>query len=188
MIWLVFLFLVCIGTGLTIGWTLKNGIGPTPSSPRQARCMVECIEGSPATIIDLGSGWGTLAFLLARTFPSSKVIGIENSPLPYLVACLLKRFSQLRNLEFQRSNFLNSRLPEASVFVCYLFPGAMNRLKAKFESERSDEALLISNTFAVAGWTPEKVIEAKDLYRSKIYSYKVPARTSKTIDSRQINE
>ncbi|HET6268328.1 MAG TPA: class I SAM-dependent methyltransferase [Acidobacteriota bacterium] len=180
MIWLAFVLLVGVGAGVTIAFTIKNGIGPTPTSPRQARNMVECIQGSPALIVDLGSGWGSLAFLLARTFPTSRIVGIENSPLPYLVSRSIKRLSRLRNLEFQRFNFLDVPLPKADVFVCYLHRAAMSRLKAKLESETDGEALLIANTFAITGWTPEKVVETKDLYRSKIYCYKIPAKASRT--------
>jgi len=140
--------------------------------------MVECIQGSPALIVDLGSGWGSLGFLLARTFPSSRILGIENSPLPYLVSRAIKRLSRLPNLDFQRSNFLDASLPNADVFVCYLHRAAMSRLKEKLESEIPAGTLLIANTFAISGWPPESVIETKDFYRSKIYCYKVPAKTS----------
>ena len=63
-------------------------------------------------------------------------------------------------------------ITSASVVICYLYPGAMRRLKGKFEKELSKGAIVVSNTFAIPGWRPMRVIEADDLYRTPLYVYR----------------
>ena len=43
-------------------------------------------------------------------------------------------------LKFERRGFYSVSLTEAQVVVCYLYPGAMERLRGKFESELSGGA------------------------------------------------
>ncbi len=55
--------------------------------------------------------------------------------------------------------------------VCYLYPGAMRKLKDKFEQELAPGTLVVSNTFSISGWKPINVIDTHDLYNTHIYLY-----------------
>jgi len=70
------------------------------------------------------------------------------------------------------SVLFNISLKTAEGVVCYLYPGAMQRLKEKFERELQPGAFVITNSFAIPDWVPEKVIEVGDLWRSKIFLYR----------------
>jgi hypothetical protein len=59
--------------------------------------------------------------------------------------------------------------------VCYLSPGGMARLRPKLEAELPAGALVVSNFFAVPGWTPLAVHRADDLEASPVYLYRLPA-------------
>lgn len=146
-------------------WTCKNGISPMPTSPKVQRALLNAmpdqIEG---TIVELGSGWGTLAFALARRYPNAQVIGYETSHIPYLFSLLFRR----KNLTFVRKDFFKESL-QVTVAICYLYPTAMQRLKEKLESE--GEIAVITHTFAVNGWKAKKIVEVDDLYKTKIYFY-----------------
>jgi hypothetical protein len=166
---LLLLPLICLCSILF--WSVRNGISPTPTNGKQKELLLRAIPHNPAgPIYDLGSGWGTLAIALAKRFPENKIIGIENSPIPFIVSRLAHLFYGLKNLRFIRGNFMNVPFEDAAVIVCYLFPGGMKKLKPKLETLRAG-TIVISNTFSIYGWKPERTLQAQDLYRSVVYVY-----------------
>lgn len=151
--------------------TIKNGISPMPSSNKATKAILSLIPGANGSIYELGSGWGTLGISLAKNCPTHKVIGFENSLVPYYVSRLLQLFTRLPNLTFKKGDFFEVPLNDTPLVVCYLYPGAMKKLKEKFNKELQSGSYVISNTFAIPGWKPIKVIEIPDLYRTKVYLY-----------------
>ena len=153
--------------------TMYNRISPIPTSSRIRKLMLEGCKGMQirGSIIELGSGWGSLAFPLASACPQTRVIGYENSPVPYLFSRLRLVIQRRPNLRIRYKNFYNVSLKEAGLIVCYLYPKGMEKLRKKFDKELEPGACVISNTFAVPGWEPEKTVEADDLYKSKVYFY-----------------
>lgn len=153
-------------------WSIKNGIGPNPSSPKQIKAVMSQIDPhARGLILELGSGWGTLAVALARRFRECQIIGYESSPVPYLFAKFLNQFYRLPNLQFKPRNFFKMPLHDASVIVCYLYGGGMAKLKPKFDQELRPGTRVISNTFSLPQSTPDAVVQVEDLFRTKIYSY-----------------
>ncbi len=123
------------------------------------------------TIYELGSGWGGVAFLLARLYPNCSIVAIEGSPIPYLFAKLLGwRYS---NLTIRRGDFFDCSLWDATGIYCYLYPGGMKKLQEKFKEELHPDAWVVSNTFSLPGWSPEAVYQVNDLYRSNLYLYRL---------------
>ncbi len=176
------LFVLIIVVPLII-WTIANTIPPVPSSSSASRIMLSLIRENAdewkvvterPLILELGSGWGNFTIAAAKALPDCAVQGYENSPVPYLFSRLAKRIAGCRNLTFVRADFKTAPLEEASCIVCYLHPGAMKAIKENIEKSIVTKPLyIVSNTFHIPGWEPLKVYTAKDLYRSKIYLYKV---------------
>lgn len=168
-------FILLFSAVSIIVWSVRNGIAPMPTSPKAkkillAKALPHEIQGP---IFELGSGWGTLVFPLAKQFPLSQVTGYESSLIPYGVSKIVSFFFRQKNLRLARRDFFQEDLHEAALVVCYLYPGAMSKLKLKFEKELQPGTWVISNTFAIPGWYPIHVYEVNDLYRSKILVYKV---------------
>ncbi len=158
---------------LIAGFALATGAPPTPTSPRVARVlMVLAGDNVRGTVYELGSGWGTLAFPLADRFPENQVVGIEVSPLPWLVSWLRQALAPRSNLTLQLGNYHNVPLNDAGMVVCYLHPEGMERLRVKLEAELRPGSLVLCNTFAVRGWNPVAEAEADDLYRSRVFLYR----------------
>jgi hypothetical protein len=157
----------------SIVWTtLRVGISPMPSSGQARRAMLAAAAGAPqGTIVDLGSGWGTLAIACARAWPERTVIGYELSWLPWLVSMLFKHLLRLPNLELRREDFFHADLRHAAVLLCYLFPRGMQELAHKLRSEAA-HPLVISNTFALPSFEPDEVVQLHDLYRTRIFLYR----------------
>ena len=128
------ILIVSVGLcGLSIAWlTLHTGISPMPSSTKACRAILKASEqADQGTIIDLGSGWGTLLLALAQKYPERPVIGYELSWLSWIYSQICKTIFCLYNLKILRQNFLAADISEAALLVCYLFPKGMTELQQK---------------------------------------------------------
>jgi len=163
---------VCSGI-LIVLYSLYNGISPMPTSPKVKRQLLHILSQNEiqGTICELGSGWGTLAFALARRFPKCRIIAYENSLVPYIYSQIYKLVIKTENLHIKQENFFNALLSEADVIVCYLSPNIMACLQPKLESELRQGTLVLTNTFALPSWIPQQTVEVEDLYGTKIYIY-----------------
>jgi len=145
-----------------------------PSSSKVKKALESALpEKVQGKIYELGCGWGALALRLAARYPDSDVLAYEVSPIPWLFTDIMRRISRMPNMKLYWKDFFHDSLSDAGLVVCYLYPGAMERLKKKFQNELSPGTTIISNTFAIPGWEPAQVIKVPDFYRTKIYVYKV---------------
>ncbi len=156
--------------------TLRTGISPMPTLGKVRRQLLPLIESDlSGTILELGCGWGTLAFALADRCPRARVVAFELSPLPFAFCWLRQRLAPRSNLELQRQDFFRASFSDAALVVCYLFPGAMTRLAPKLLAELPPGTRVLSHTFALRGWKPLRTLMVDDLYRTPIYLYAVPS-------------
>lgn len=171
-------------------YSWRNGISPMPS-PIESRVVVATELqrlGQYGTLLEAGSGWGSLAFYLARACPGWRITGVENSTVPYVwaslrlraVSFLLSRglFSREdrslgKRLVFRRADLYGWPLEETDVIVCYLYPAAMQRLSGLLHERLLPGATIISVCFALPDWQPERVMVCKDIQRTKVYVYRV---------------
>jgi hypothetical protein len=167
--------LVLMVVSSIIIYSIYNGVSPMPTSRKVTRALLEIAVSYrvSGTVFELGSGWGNLALLLARTLPACQVIGYENSPVPYLFSRVIAMIFPAQNLHLIRNNFFRTSLSGADLVVSYLHPDAMKELKVKFEHDLKEGSLVISNTFAVPGWEPIQIRDISDLYHTRIYVYRV---------------
>lgn len=169
-----------------VSWS--NGISPMPASKAVRLAVaaeVNRISGY-GNIIEAGSGWGTLGLDVIRHCPGKRLTGFENSSIPLwfsqLLTVLLTHFLQpaagagresLRNrVYFKRGNMYKCTYDDADIVLCYLFPGAMERLAEKFRQELPRGATVISVCFALPGRQPIRTVTCKDRLRTKVYVYR----------------
>jgi len=164
---IITLLLIGASLFLILGYTILNSISPMPSSYRASREMCKWLEDEPK-IYDLGSGWGSLAYFIAKQRPDTMVIGIENSPIPYLFSKLV---FHRKNLQFVYGNFLKMDLKDR-VCLCYLCPTIMQKIAKKCSQEKPFKRL-ISNTFALQGFKEKEKKEIKALQTYQLYLYEL---------------
>lgn len=156
---------------------IRLGITPMPSSRKAVRKIVGLIpEGTEGKIVDLGAGWGSLAYPIAKRFPNAEVVGYELSPLPWLYSRLKGLIVARKNLKLHRQNVFEADVREADIVVVYLHPAAMRKLQKKFEEELRPGTVVISNTFVVPTWTEQRMYHLGGHWFStstKIYVYRV---------------
>lgn len=176
MVELIVLAIACVAL-LSIFWsTITLGISPMPTGRKVKKEVLALVpEDLQGEVHELGAGWGTLAWAVARILPRAQVIAWERSPFPFLF-CRLRLLVQPRpNLTLRFADFHHADLRQAKLVLAYLWTGAMTQLGPKFEAELSPGAIVLSHTFAWRGQEPEATRIASDLYRTPVYRYRIPA-------------
>ncbi len=93
-----------------------------PSSLLARKALLDNLPDEGGGIIyELGSGWGSLAFPLAKKYPHCTIIAYENSPIPYFVSKIILLFSRHKNLRIKRQDFFKVNLKmRRSLCVTYI--------------------------------------------------------------------
>lgn len=122
---------------------------PLPSSSRLRSVITDQLKNYPSaqTIIDVGSGWGTMVRRIARNYPTKNVYGIEKMFLPYFYSVVRNVF--LRNAKFYRCDAfdkISSENKRYDIGITYLQLNQMAQLK-KFR-DRFDVLLVLDFPFA----------------------------------------
>ncbi|MFS0872532.1 class I SAM-dependent methyltransferase [Paenibacillus xylanilyticus] len=175
--------LIAVVAIVLVSW--KNGISPMPTSRKVRQVVIQEIGRITGygDIIEAGSGWGTLGMDIVRHCPGKRITGIENSLIPLWFSQAMSsmmigfrrakgvRHSMKGRLRFLRGDIYHSSYEHADGVVCYLYPGAMDRLVDKFTRELPPGARVISVCFALPGKVPLRTITCKDTLRTKVYVY-----------------
>lgn len=181
----IILWCIALAVLLAVVWIVlvssKNGISPMPTSKAVRSVVTEEVNrvSGYGNIVEAGSGWGTLGIDVVRSCSGRRLTGIENSSIPLwysqLFACFLSAARSGGNLRsrvrFIRGDIYQSSYRDADMVLCYLFPGAMERLAEKFKKELPPGAVLISICFALPGQHPVRTITCGDALRTKVYVY-----------------
>jgi SAM-dependent methyltransferase len=133
------------------------GAGYQPTPRTSVETMLRWAEVGPQdTVYDLGAGTGAIVFRAARTY-RARVVGVEVEPIRYLILRARRRLGAGSDrISIHWGNLFALDFRSATVVTCFLWPGAMGRLKAKFEAELAPGARIVSHYHAIPGWTPEK--------------------------------
>lgn len=152
----------------------RNGISPMPASAAVRRAVVRVMRQLPSrgVMVEAGSGWGTLALQIGRSCKEWRVVGIENSVIPMWISFFGAKLSKYPNVSFKKGDLYTYSYRGVDTVVCYLYPGAMQRLSTIFREQLEPGACVISVCFALPDWEPDQVIICRDLYRTKLYLYK----------------
>jgi hypothetical protein len=123
-------------------------------------------------VADLGAGLGgPLRFLAARR-PDLRFTGVEASPLVWLMAWL--RLRPVRsNCRMQLGSLWTLPLDGYQLVYVFLSPAPMGALWEKARREMKPGSVLVSNTFAIPGVTPEREITLPDRQDARLLVYRL---------------
>ena len=174
MVELGFVFIVVAILGSIAWYSYLYGISPTPTSAKVKNCLLRMIPSSfNGKVIELGSGWGTLAIALAHKLPEKPIDAFEISLVPYLFSKIYSFIFKSKNLKIFRADFFSVPIEDYGLVICYLYPKAMDHLKEKFIQELNPGTFIVTHTFAIQGWEPKQEYIVDDLYRTPIYLYQI---------------
>lgn len=169
---ILFILFLCFILLNILYWSLKVGISPMFSSFKATSFIAQDIKKSDLkTIIDLGSGWGTLALSIAISNPNKQIIGYELSFFPYYFSKLLVLIFKVKNLNFYRKDFYEIEFYEKNLYVTYLYPKGMENLEQKILN-RAYKISIISNTFSFKNINYSNISILNDFFKTPIYFYK----------------
>ncbi len=161
-----------IALGLVYWSSFRTGVPLFLSNRETAEAVAGLLpQRRGATLLDIGSGTGALLLPLAKLRPDARLVGIESAPAPYLIARLLAR--PHRRLSVCRGDFFHHPWEAYDVVYAFLSPVPMNAVGLKARSELKPGALLVSNSFEIPGWRPERIVEVGDKRGTRLFVYTV---------------
>jgi ribosomal protein L11 methylase PrmA len=162
-------FVVAVGYFVFASFLFGAGYQPTPRASVEA--MLRLAELTPRdTLFDLGAGTGAIVFRAARTY-RARVVAVEVEPLRVLILQLRRALGPFADrITISWGNLFRLDFASATVVTAFLWPGAMARLRPKFERELRPGSRVVSHYHAVPGWVYESFDPA-----TKVYLYRWPA-------------
>jgi len=137
-------------------------------------------EGEGVSVVDLGAGFGGPLAHLARHRPRAQMVGVEASPLVWLVAWV-RTWPVRSNCRIRLGSLWNVDLIDFNVVYAFLSPVPMPELWGKALAEMKPGAMLVSNTFPVPGVEPERVLPLTGRVDACLWVYRIPgAQESRT--------
>ncbi len=159
---------------------LRTGV-PTIASAKAAQKQVaEYLNKRGARLIyELGSGKGDFVFSLAKNMPKAKVVGLELSPVPFLVAKIRWFFSPNKErITFLLTDFNKVDLTDADGVAFYLMPGTLKKIKPKLQRELKKGSIVASISFSMSSWRPNSTLKAPNFSKTQSFIYEMPALAS----------
>ena len=102
------------------------------------------------TFLDIWCGDGLILQYMSQKYPKNRIIGYENSTLPYELA--LKRKKEYHcNYTVLNEDFFSAHIANIDIIYSYMMPHLMEKIWRKIEKECKPGTLLYSNSFPIAG-------------------------------------
>jgi SAM-dependent methyltransferase len=176
----VLFFVVVVCTLLVYSamfWSIFRDAPYVPSPRKVTEAMMDLAEVKKGElVIDLGSGHGPILFAAVRR--GARARGYELSRLLVWTTRFIRKVRLPRaDLVVRQSDFMGADLTDADVVICYLFPKAMAGLKPKFEGILRPGTRVVSASFRIPDWTPERVIHIANRPIFLYYPPRCPQRS-----------
>src|ERR1700693_3898051 len=138
---------------------------------------------SDDVVYDLGCGDGRIVITAAKLY-GARGVGIDIDPQRIREANENAKKAGVEQLvRFEEKDLFKANIREASVVTLFLLTSVNARLRPKLLQELRPGTRVVSNTFDMGDWKPEKeftVDTGDDGYFSrKLYLWAIPARTGK---------
>jgi predicted RNA methylase len=139
--------------------TKSSDIGFAPTPQAVVDLMLATAEVTNRDVVyDLGSGDGRILIAAAKTY-GARGVGIEIDPQLVRVARQAASDNGVSHLvTFVEGDLFAQDLSPATVVTLFLWPSVNKRLEAKLRGELKTGARVVSNTFGIGNWKPEKVV------------------------------
>jgi predicted RNA methylase len=123
-------------------------------------------------VYDLGSGDGRV--VVSAALRGNNAVGIELDPIKVLYSRLFIRLLKLqKKAKIVKGDIFVKDLSKADVVIMFLLHDTNQKLKSKLKKELKKGARIVSYSFVLEGWKPEKTYLNKDSVWGPIYLYKV---------------
>jgi SAM-dependent methyltransferase len=147
---------------------------PTPNEVVDAMLQL-ANTNSNDIVYDLGSGDGRIPITAAQKY-NARGIGIDINPQRIREANQNARSAGVSDrVEFRQQDLFQADFSDATVVTLYLLSSLNEKLKPRLLSELKPGTRIVSHTFAMGNWQPEKTIQVGG---RNIYLWVVPENPS----------
>jgi precorrin-6B methylase 2 len=158
-----------------------------PTTEEAVRAMLKLAEVKKADIVyDLGCGDGRIVIAAAKTY-GARGVGIDIDPDRIQEARENAKKAGVENLvKFEENDLFQANFREATVVTLFLLPSINLKLRPKLLEDLKPGTRVVSNTFDMGTWRPEKEQSLPgaddDEFGSlshKFFLWKIPRRDGK---------
>lgn len=142
------------------------------TSPAVVRKMLEMAEiRKDDLVLDLGCGDGRVAIEAASAF-GARAIGYDLDPERIAEARSNARSAGVEDrTRFIRQDLFDAPIGQGNVVAFFLLPPVIDRLRPRLRSELGPGTRIVSHSFPIRTWTPEKVVHHEG---RTLYLYRLP--------------
>jgi SAM-dependent methyltransferase len=118
------------------------------------------------TVYDLGCGDGRIVITAAKTY-GAKGVGVDINPERVEEARANAKSAKVDDkVKFEENDLFKANISPATVVTLYLLPDVNVRLKPKLLKELKPGTRIVSHSFDMGDWKPEKqeTIEGRNIY------------------------
>jgi hypothetical protein len=167
-------------------------LGPSGDTDQYvAEKMLELAEIQENDVLyDIGSGDGNIVFEAVRRY-RIHAGGIEANPIWYKFARERALFLKLKSrVDFLLADALTVDLSKATVVTLFLSQEGNLKLRSKLYTELRPGARIITHTYDMGKWKPEKTATANDAEGNPytVYRWRIPDKTGREDASQPIWE
>ncbi len=147
-----------------------------PTDEAMARALLKLGQVNENDVLyDLGSGDGSIVVLAASEF-GARGVGVELDPVRLRESRELASLAGVeQRVEFHQQDLFETNVSAATVVTLYLLPDVHVALKRRLLAQLAPGARILSHSFNLGQWRPDKTIEAGGL---GLYKWVVPAQVS----------
>jgi len=156
-----------------------------PTTEEAVKAMLKLADVKKTDVVyDLGCGDGRIVIAAAKDFGAHGV-GIDINPVRIGEAKENARKAGVENLvRFEENDLFQADIHEASVVTIFLLSEINLKLRPKLLRELQPGTRLVSNTFDMGDWKPDKQATVGEEYQEDFLSHRlflwlVPARRDK---------
>lgn len=155
--------LVLLSTAALVAQTDQPVFHPevpyVPTTPEGVHAMLKLADVKKTDVVyDLGCGDGRIVVAAAKDF-GAHAVGIDIDPQRIKEARENARKAGVENLvRFEENDLFKADLHDASVVTLFLLTSVNLKLRPKLLAELRPGARVVSNTFEMGDWKPDKEI------------------------------
>jgi SAM-dependent methyltransferase len=156
-----------------------------PTTEAAVQAMLKLGEVKKTDVVyDLGCGDGRIVIAAAKSY-GARGVGIDINPVRINEAKENAKKAGVENLvRFEENDLFDAKIGEATVVTLFLLPNINLKLRPKLLADLKPGTRVVSNTFDMGDWKPEKEFivpdtEVDTFLSHRLYLWIVPAQTGK---------
>jgi precorrin-6B methylase 2 len=175
--------LLCVVvTGQSAQQQRRLDVPYVPTTEEAVAAMLQLADIKPADVVyDLGCGDGRIVIAAAKNF-GARGVGIDIDPERIREANEnAKKAGVERLVRFEENDLFQTDIHEANVVTLFLLNSVNLKLRPKLLRELKPGTRIVSNTFDMGDWKPDKEVTVGDtdddnFLSRKLYLWTVPER------------